>query len=88
MVKLKVEVDRIDGICNHSMKEGDYFIIEDYKLKIPDGKYVCIWALNSLIPIFPLLLEKSQLKEDHWIKDAKSMRCPDGKVNFIFKFEE
>jgi uncharacterized repeat protein (TIGR04076 family) len=84
MVKIKVEVGNVDGICFHSMKEGDYFIIDDYKLKIPDGKHVCIWLLNSLMLFFPLLIEKDRLGEDHWVKDAKSMRCPDGKVSYFF----
>jgi uncharacterized repeat protein (TIGR04076 family) len=25
------------------------------------------------------------LKDDHWINEAESMLCPDGKVRYIFK---
>lgn len=85
MTKIKVVVGEVNGTCTHSMKIGDYFIIKDYKIKIPEGKHVCMWALNSLLPIFPLLLEKEQLNKNHWIKDAQSMQCPDGKVRYYFK---
>ncbi len=85
MTKVRVEVGEVSGKCHHSMEEGDYFIVENYKIKIPDGKHMCMWALNSLLPIFPLLLERNQLKDNHWINEAESMLCPDGKVRYIFK---
>ncbi|MFX1418701.1 MAG: TIGR04076 family protein [Promethearchaeota archaeon] len=86
MTKIKVEVEKVEGECFRSMKEGDYFIVEDHKIKIPDGKYICMWALNTLMPMFPLLLERDHLGEEHWIKDAIPMKCPDGTVSYSFKF--
>ena len=47
MHTLKVTVESIDGYCNQPMVVGDYFIVEGGKLKIPAGKHVCIWALQS-----------------------------------------
>jgi uncharacterized repeat protein (TIGR04076 family) len=51
MYTLKVTVERIDGYCNQPMMVGDYFTVEGGKLKIPAGKHVCIWALQSMMPI-------------------------------------
>ena len=85
MKKIKIEVGIINGKCSHSMKEGDFFIVDDYKVRIPEGMNVCLWALYSLLPILPLLHEKEQLSTSHWINDAESMQCPDGKVRFYFR---
>ena len=85
MTKIKGEVEKVNGECSHSMKEGEFFIVDDYKIKIPDGKHICMWALNTLLPIFPLLLERDKLGKEHWIKDAKSMKRPDGRVRYSFK---
>jgi len=40
----------------------------------------------SLLPLFPLLIEKEKLVQDHWINDAQSMNYPDGKVTYFFKY--
>lgn len=88
MLKLEIEIDKIKGSCSQSMKVGDKFYLEGYKIKIPEEKGMCIWALNSLIPVFPLLNEKELLNKDHWIKNLKTWKCPDGKVHFKFKFLE
>lgn len=67
MAKIKVSVERIEGHCDLPMHVGDYFYEEDYRLCIPDGQYICIWALQSMMPVFPLLAEKDQLDESHWV---------------------
>ncbi len=58
MAKIKLSVGRIDGVCNLPMKTGDYFYVEDSKLYVPEGKYICIWALQSIMPIFPILMSE------------------------------
>ncbi|MHA2112789.1 MAG: TIGR04076 family protein [Candidatus Hodarchaeales archaeon] len=52
MSKIKVTVEQINGYCNLPMLVGDYFFIEGSKLTIPEGKHICIWALQSMMPIF------------------------------------
>jgi len=54
MAKIKVSVERIEGHCDLPMLVGDHFYVEDSKLYIPDGKYICIWALQSMMLIFPI----------------------------------
>ena len=88
MSKIKVTVERIDGYCNLPVKVGDYFYVEDSKLTVPENQFVCIWALQSMMPIFPIFSEKKALKEGHWVKDVKNFSCPDPKGLVQYRLEE
>lgn len=87
MAKIKVMVERIDGYCNLPVQVGDHFFVEDSKLTIPEGKHVCIWALQSMMPVFPLLSEKDSLREDHWVKTVTTFSCPDPKGLVQYRLE-
>jgi uncharacterized repeat protein (TIGR04076 family) len=87
MAKIKVSVDRIDGHCNLPLLVGDHFFVEDSKLFIPDGKFICIWALQSMMPVFPILAARDQLEESHWVKKVKTFSCPDPKGLVQFRLE-
>lgn len=87
MARIKVSVERIEGHCDLPILVGDYFYVEDSKLYIPDGKYICIWALQSMMPIFPILAEKDKLDESHWVKRVKNFSCPDPKGRVQYKLE-
>ena len=88
MSKIKVTVERIDGHCNLPMLVGDSFYLEDSKIFVPDNKYICMWALQSMMPIFPILHEKNKLDKGHWVRDIKHFSCPDPKGKVIFRLEE
>lgn len=90
MAKIKVSVEKIDGYCNLPVQVGDYFYLEDSKLFVPDGQYVCIWALQSMMPIFPVYVHKDRLEDGHWIKTVKHFCCPDpdGRVQFLLELIE
>ncbi len=88
MSKIKVTVERIDGYCNLPVKVGDYFYVEDSKPTVPEDQYVCIWALQSMMPIFPIFSEKKDLKEGHWVKDVKNFSCPDPKGLVQYRLED
>lgn len=77
MATIKVSVERIDGYCNLPMQVGDYFFVEDSKLTIPEDQHVCIWALQSMMPIFPILTVQDRLDDGHWVKQVKTFSCPD-----------
>lgn len=79
MARIKVTVDRIDGYCNLPVQVGDTFYVQDSKLIIPEGGYVCIWALQSMMPVFPVLASRDSLAEDHWVRKATTFSCPDPK---------
>jgi uncharacterized repeat protein (TIGR04076 family) len=87
MSKIKVTVERIDGHCNLPVLVGDHFWLEGSKLIIPEGKYICMWALQSMMPIFPILGEKKNLKKSHWISKVEHFTCPDPKGKVLYKLE-
>ena len=90
MAKIKVSVERIDGYCNLPMQVGDYFVVEDSRLYVPDGKFICIWALQSMMPVFPIMSVREQLDAGHWVSKVKTFSCPDpkGKVQYRLEVEE
>ena len=86
MVKLKVSVERIDGYCNQPMLVGDHFFVDGGKIKIPDGKHICMWALQSMMPIFPVMQRGSSEKGD-WTSNESGQVfvCPDPKGQVHYK---
>jgi uncharacterized repeat protein (TIGR04076 family) len=87
MTKIKVTVEKIDGYCNLPVHVGDYFYVEGSKMSIPDGKHVCIWALQSMMPVFPILDVKETLPEEHWVKSVKHFTCPDPDGRVLYRLE-
>ena len=83
MYKLKVTVERIDGYCNQPMLVGDSFTVDGGKIMVPEGKHICMWALQSMMPIFPLLQRAGGGKGD-WTSKVNQFCCPDpdGLVHF------
>lgn len=85
MHKLKITVERIDGYCNQSVLVGDSFTVEDNgMLKIPGRKRVCLWALQSMVPMFPLLQQTDPQKG---VKDSRVFVCPDPKGLVHYRIE-
>ena len=69
------------------MLVGDYFFIEDSRLVIPDDKHICIWALQSMMPVFPIFTSKDKLTDDHWVKKVDQFSCPDPKGKVHYRLE-
>jgi len=87
MAKIKVSVEKINGYCNLPLHVGDYFFVEDSRLYVPDGKYICIWALQSMMPVFPILAVRDKLDLEHWVKKIKNFSCPDPKGLVQYRLE-
>jgi len=88
MYFLKVTVLKIDGYCNQPMLVGDHFFVDGGKLKIPDGKHICMWALHSMMPIFPLMQRKSGDYRDWTSKETGQVFvCPDPKGKVHYRIE-
>ncbi|MBW2027859.1 MAG: TIGR04076 family protein [Deltaproteobacteria bacterium] len=86
---LKVTVERIDGYCSQSLLVGDCFYIEreGMQLTVPEGKHICLWALQSMMPIFPLL-QRSEPKKGDWAsKEGQVFVCPDPKGLVHYRIE-
>ena len=87
MAKIKVTVEKIDGRCPRQMQVGDYFYLQDSRLFIPEGKYVCIFALQGMLTLFPILNEKSRLGKDHWINMVDNYVCPDPEGIVLYRMD-
>ncbi len=84
MYSLKVTVERIEGYCNQPMLVGDGFVVEGGRIRIPEGKHVCMYALQSMMPIFPLLQRSGGGEKGDWTNKVDQFCCPDprGKVHY------
>jgi len=87
MSRIRVTVERIDGHCNLPMLVGDHFYVEGSKLYVPEGMHICIWALQSIMPLFPILASRDSLEKTHWVKQVNAVSCPDPKGLVQFRVE-
>ena len=90
MYELKVSVKKVMGECTACppMKPGDYFTVSDGDIRVPEGGYVCLWALQSLIPVLtPKEREISEKRDEDWMWRVKHAQCPDPNGRVIFKIE-
>lgn len=83
---IRVTVEKIGGESVCSMAVGDYFeITESSKLRIPEGKHFCMYALNSVIPI--IAAKQRDLNENDWLESDSHIICPDPEEQLIMKIE-
>jgi len=87
MYPLKITVERIDGYCNQPMLVGDCFYVDGGKIKIPEGRHICMWALQSMMPVFPLLQRGQSEKGDWTGKAGQLFVCPDPKGRVHYRIE-
>ena len=85
---LKVTVERIEGYCNQPMLVGDSFLVDGGKIRIPSQKHICMWALQSMMPIFALLQREASVKGDWATKGDQIFVCPDPKGKVYFRIEK
>jgi len=70
------------------MKPGDYFTVKDGNIRVPEGGYICLWALQSLMPLItPKEREIGEAKDEDWMWRVHHVQCPDPKGRVIFKIE-
>jgi len=86
--ELKVAVTKVMGTCTACppMKPGDYFCVRDGALSIPEGGYICLWALQSLMPV--LTAKERHIAEPHevdWVWRVYHVQCPDPAGRVIFR---
>ncbi|MFO7815657.1 MAG: TIGR04076 family protein [Halanaerobiales bacterium] len=86
MYDLKIVVETIEGFCDLPMKKGDYFTVKGGKIEIPENQHICLWALQSLMPIIPAK-QREVNEENDWIPHTKRLTCPDPKGRVIFRID-
>jgi uncharacterized repeat protein (TIGR04076 family) len=90
MYELRVAVTKIMGACTADppMKPGDHFLVRDGEIRIPEGGYICLWALQSILPLItPKEREITESQDQDWMWRVHHAQCPDPKGRVIFKIE-
>jgi uncharacterized repeat protein (TIGR04076 family) len=90
MYELKVTVTKVLGECTADppMKPGDYFTVRDGDIRIPEGGYICLWALQNLLPVItPKEREILEEKDEDWMWRVHHAQCADPEGRVIFKIE-
>ncbi len=83
---LRVTVVAIEGRSVCSMAVGDYFeLTESAKLRIPEGKHFCVYALSSVLPL--LAAKQRQNATGDWMERDSLVCCPDPDERLIMKIE-
>ena len=90
MYELKIGVTKVLGACTADppMMAGDYFTVRDGDIRIPEGGYVCMWALQSILPLIPPKeREIAEAEDDDWLWRVHHAQCPDPNGRVILKIE-
>lgn len=90
MYELKVTVKKVMGVCTADppMKPGDYFTVSDGDIQVQEGGYICLWALQSLIPLLtPKERNITEKHDEDWMWRVHHAQCPDPSGRVIFTIE-
>jgi uncharacterized repeat protein (TIGR04076 family) len=90
MYELKITVDRVLGVCtaNPPMTPGQYFTVTNGDIRIPQGSYICAWALHSLLPVItPKERKILESQEDDWMWRVHHAQCPDPDGQVVFEIQ-
>jgi uncharacterized repeat protein (TIGR04076 family) len=90
MYALQIQVKKILGECtsNPPCKPGDTFFVRDGDIRIPEGGSICMWALQSMLPVItPKEREIAEHEDEDWMWRVHHIQCPDPKGRVIYKIE-
>ena len=83
---LRVTVVSIEGCSVCGLQVGDYFeLTESSRVRIPDGKHFCLYALQSVIPL--LTPKQRVLDAGDWLEQDTLVACPDPDERLIMQIE-
>jgi uncharacterized repeat protein (TIGR04076 family) len=83
---LRVTVERIEGRSVCGMQVGDSFeLVESSRLRIPEGKHFCIYALSAVLPL--LAAKQRLLSAEDWLERDSLVACPDPDERLIMRIE-
>jgi len=83
---LRVTVEKIEGRSVCDMQVGDYFdLVESSKLRIPEGKHFCMYALSAVLPL--LAAKQRELATNDWLERDSLVACPDPDERLIMRIE-
>jgi uncharacterized repeat protein (TIGR04076 family) len=90
MYELKVTVKKVMGTCTADppMKPGDFFTVSDGDIQVPEGGYICLYALQSLIPVItPKERKVTEQRDGDWMWRVHHVQCPDPAGRVVFQIE-
>jgi len=90
MYELKIAVTKVLGTCTAEppMKCGDHFFVRNGDISIPEGGYICAWALQSLLPLItPKERDICEAHDEDWMWRVHHAQCPDPKGRVVFNLE-
>jgi uncharacterized repeat protein (TIGR04076 family) len=83
---LRVTVERIEGRSVCGLQVGDSFeLTESSRLRIPDGKHFCVFALQSVLPF--LAAKQRELADEDWLAQDSLVACPDPDERVVMRIE-
>jgi len=83
---LRVTVERIEGRSTCGLAPGDYFeLTESSRVRIPEGKHFCVFALAAVIPL--LIAKERKLPAGDWLEQETLVACPDPEERLIMRIE-
>ncbi|MDH4116213.1 MAG: TIGR04076 family protein [Acidimicrobiia bacterium] len=83
---LRVVVDRVEGRSVCGLRVGDFFeVTESSRLRIPEGKHFCIYALGSILPL--LAAHQRALAAGDWMAQDVEVCCPDPDERLVMRIE-
>lgn len=83
---LRVTVVAIEGRSVCGLQVGDYFeLTESSRIRIPNGKHFCLYALQSVIPL--LTAKQRVLDAADWLEQDTLVTCPDPEERLIMQIE-
>ena len=72
---LRVTVERIEGRSVCGLAVGDYFeLTESSRVRIPPGRFFCLYALQSVIPLLPA--KQRRLPDSDWLEQDSLVSLP------------
>ena len=76
LYNLRVTVERIEGRSVCGLRVGDYFeLTESSRLRIPEGKHFCLYALQAVLPLLPA--KQRDLAAGDWLEQDSFVCCPE-----------
>lgn len=86
LANLRITVVAIEGRSVCGLQIGDYFeVTESSRLRIPDGKHFCLFALAAVIPLLPAKMRA--LDPADWLARDSLVACPDPDERVILRIE-
>jgi uncharacterized repeat protein (TIGR04076 family) len=83
---LRVTVDSVAGRSVCGMAVGDCFeLTESARLRIPEGKHFCIYALAAVLPLLPA--KQRALSAGDWLEQDSLVACPDPEERLVMRIE-